>query len=150
MKKFHISILTNHQPKDIYDLVLDIEKYPEFLPWCLAIRVIEKKHQNITADMLINFKGITYQFRSDIVHNSDNDLYIDVKQQNGPFKYMHNRWEFTQLNNNQAKIDFSIEFEFSSLVLNKLSGLFLDNAVEKITNAFMKRADIIYHTKPKN
>ena len=69
MKKLAISILTHHKAIDIYNLVLDVEKYPEFLPWCLATRIIKSNNiDNIIADMLVNFKGLTYEFRSDILY----------------------------------------------------------------------------------
>ena len=130
-------------PKQMYDLVLDIEKYPEFLPWCDALRILSHNNNEITAQMCVGFKGITERFTSRVVYDGNNHT-IFVYYENGPFKFLKNRWIFKPINDTQCQVDFYIEFEFKSKIIDKIMTPFFATAVEKMVQAFEQRAVNLY------
>lgn len=136
----------SHSPKNLFDLVSDIEKYPEFLPWCIGVRVRERgtagENKIIVADVLISYKMFREKFRSRVEINPTT-LSIDVEYLNGPFKYLDNHWRF-EPNDEGTRVNFAVDFEFKSRMLERMvSGLF-DRAVHKIVTAFFDRADLLY------
>jgi coenzyme Q-binding protein COQ10 len=137
----------NHPPKKIYDLVMDIEKYPEFLPWCKGAKIIEVKSQNkLSADLLISFKGFLEKYRSLVVHEkiSENVYSIEVKAIDGPFKKLNTKWKFKAIENeNNCEVNFFIDFEFNSFLLNKMIGAIFEKASQKMVNAFEERAEFL-------
>ena len=126
----------------INDLIMDVEKYPEFLPWCKNARIIEViSKNNIHVDLMINFKGFLKKYRSDITDLKDDKTYkIDVHAISGPFKRLYNHWRITEINDNEAEVEFYIDFEFNSKILTKIIGAIFERANEKIMSAFEKRA----------
>jgi coenzyme Q-binding protein COQ10 len=132
-----------YQAKQIYQLVMDIEKYPEFLPWCKQAKIIEKiSDENLIADLLINFKSFFEKYRSDVTHGktAENNYFVDVVAIEGPFKKLINKWKFRDLANGGCEIEFFIDFEFNSFFLTKMIGVIFEKATEKMMNAFEKRA----------
>ena len=136
-----------YSAKQIYDLVMDIEKYPQFLPWCRQARIIEViSTDNLRADLLINFKSLFEKYRSDVKYGttSDGDYFVDVTAIEGPFKKLVNKWKFHDLKNDECQIEFFIEFEFNSFLLTKMIGAIFAKAAEKMMSAFETRAHEIY------
>ncbi|MBL6664974.1 MAG: type II toxin-antitoxin system RatA family toxin [Rickettsiales bacterium] len=135
--------------KDIYNLVMDIEKYPEFLPWCKHAKIIEEiSVNNLHADLLINFKGFVKKYRSDIAHNFDNGVYaIDVHAISGPFKKLYNHWRITEIDEQNCDVEFYIDFEFDSKIFTALIGVIFEKANEKVMGAFEERAKDILSKK---
>lgn len=132
-----------HKAWQIYDLVMDIEKYPEFLPWCKQAKIIEKiSDENLRADLLINFKSFFEKYRSDVKHfkNSENTYFIDVNAIEGPFKKLLNQWKICDLENDKCKVEFFIDFEFNSIFLTKMIGVIFEKAAQKMMAAFEERA----------
>ncbi len=132
-----------YSAKQMYELVMDIEKYPEFLPWCKQAKIVEIiSAQNLRADLLINFKNFFEKYRSDVKHGkNDADAYfVDVVAIEGPFKKLLNYWKFHQLENEKCQIEFFIEFEFNSVFLTKMLSLIFEKAAEKMMTAFEERA----------
>ncbi len=132
-----------HKAKHLYDLVMDIEKYPEFLPWCRQAKITEKiSEENLHADLLINFKNFFEKYRSDVKHgkSSSGDYFIDVVAIEGPFKSLVNKWKFRELDGEKCEVEFFIEFEFNSVFLTKMIGGIFAKAAEKMMMAFEKRA----------
>ncbi|MBX7145906.1 MAG: type II toxin-antitoxin system RatA family toxin [Alphaproteobacteria bacterium] len=132
-----------YKPEQLFNLVLDIERYPEFLPWCLAAIIREKTNNKIIADLVIGFRMFREKFTSHVNYDHDN-LKIEVSYINGPFQYLHNYWIFKNHNVNETEIDFFVEFKFKSLILEKLMGLLFDEAVKKMVSAFENRAHHLY------
>lgn len=127
----------------LFELVMDIEKYPQFLPWCKQAKIIrEVSVYNLEADLLINFKNFFEKYRSSVTHgkNADNGYFVDVVAIQGPFKKLVNQWKFRDLENGKCEIEFFIEFEFSSIFLTKMLGGIFERATEKMMEAFEKRA----------
>lgn len=132
-----------HKAKKIYDLVMDIEKYPEFLPWCKQAKIIEVvSSNNLKADLLINFKNFFEKYRSDVKHGkAQDDYFIDVVAIEGPFKKLENKWRIRDLENGKCEVEFFIDFEFNSIILSKLIGVIFEKATQKMMTAFEQRAD---------
>jgi coenzyme Q-binding protein COQ10 len=127
----------------IYQLVMDIEKYPEFLPWCKQAKIIEKiSEKNLRADLLINFKNFFEKYRSDVKHGKNDDgFFVDVVAIDGPFKSLVNKWQISDSENKKScEVKFFIEFEFNSFFLEKMIGGIFARATEKMMTAFEKRA----------
>ncbi|OFW80083.1 MAG: hypothetical protein A2887_01330 [Alphaproteobacteria bacterium RIFCSPLOWO2_01_FULL_40_26] len=130
--------------KKIYDLVMDIEKYPEFLPWCKQAKIVEKiSEENLRADLLINFKNLFEKYRSDVKHGKSrpDEFFVDVIAIQGPFKNLVNKWKFRDLENENCEVEFFIEFEFNSIFLTKMVGTIFEKAVTKMMDAFEVRAE---------
>ena len=128
--------------ENLIKMVLDIEKYPEFVPWCLNGKVYRKNYKGnkieITADLTIwkNFFNETY--KSMVVYDKTSDL-IHVTNINGPLKHLENRWYFKQKGKN-SEVDFHIDFELKNKILNTLMSKSFDIGLKKIAEAFEKRA----------
>jgi coenzyme Q-binding protein COQ10 len=133
--------------ENLIKMVLDIEKYPEFVPWCIdgKIHTINKKNHvvEITADLTIGKSLFTETYKSFIIHNKSSDT-IWVKNINGPLKHLENKWFFKQLKKN-TEIEFSINFELKNKVLNLLMIKSFDIGVKKIVDAFENRANELFN-----
>lgn len=135
--------------KLIYDLVVDVKKYPEFLPWCKSASissVIDDK--NFHAELLINFKNIFEKYTSAVHHLqiSDNEYCVEAIAIKGPFKNLINRWKITKIEPHKTQVDFYLQFEFNSILLNKMLGGIFSLATEKMINSFENRAIEIFNT----
>lgn len=131
----------NYSPQFLFDLVLDIESYPQFLPWCAKASIISKNEHEINAELIINFQGFSSGYLSRVTFdNFENTYKIDVQAISGPFKYLINKWHFQEIDKNLCKVEFFIDFEFKTMLLNKLIGVFFAQATEKMILAFEERA----------
>jgi coenzyme Q-binding protein COQ10 len=134
-------------PEQIFELVGDVVKYPEFLPWCTGARVRERQPTStghtMIADLMIGFKMIRECFTSRVTLDRP-DLRIDVKYLQGPFKHFKAHWNFSSTPNGACQIDFHLEFEFSSVLLQKLIGVLFHEAVRRMVAAFEARAFQLY------
>jgi coenzyme Q-binding protein COQ10 len=126
----------------LFDLVADIERYPEFLPWCLAARIRERTATTITADLLIGFKMVRERFTSRVVLERPDR--IDVSYAEGPFRYLNNHWRFLPQADGSCVIDFYVDFEFRSRMLQKIIGMLFNEAVRRMVGAFETRARQLY------
>lgn len=135
-----------YSAKQIFDLVMDIEKYPQFLPWCLASKITKNHTENhLEADLVINFKGFTQKYSSDVRASKtyDGEYLISVAAIDGPFKNLVNAWEFKDVKDG-CEIKFFIDFEFKSIILGKMIGMIFEKATNKMIDAFETRAKEIY------
>ena len=132
-----------HSPEQLFDLVADVEKYPEFLPWCVGARIRSREADVLVADLIIGFKGITEQFTSQVKLDRV-AMKIDVTYQDGPFKYLNNHWLFISGEGGTSDIDFFIDFEFKSRLLQALMGPLFGEAVRRMVGAFESRALKLY------
>jgi coenzyme Q-binding protein COQ10 len=134
--------LLPYTPEQLFDLVADVERYPEFLPWCLGARLRERTPERITADLLIGFKMVRERFTSRVV--LDRPLRIDVSYAEGPFRHLTNHWEFVRQPDGTCLIDFYVDFEFRSRMLQKIIGVLFNEAVKRMVGAFEARARQLY------
>ncbi len=128
--------------EQMFDLAADVEAYPQFLPWCVATRIKKREGDTIHADMVIGFQIFREKFSTQAVLNRPNK--IDVTYHNGPFKYLESHWKFNEIEQGNCEIDFHIDFEFRSPMLQKLIGRVFGEAVHRMVASFEKRAKQLY------
>lgn len=131
-----------YSPQQLYDLVAGVEKYPEFLPWCLAARIRQRKERLLVADLVIGFKVFRERFTSRVELNPE-AMRIDVTYTEGPFRYLDNHWVFKP-HPKGCEIDFFVDFEFRSRFLQKVIQSLFQEAVTRMVRAFETRARDIY------
>lgn len=132
-----------YRPDQLFDLVAGVEKYPEFLPWCLGARIRSRKDNVIVADLIIGFRGIRERFTSRVTLNHP-QMRIDVAYLDGPFRYLNNHWIFNPMPDGACEIDFFVDFEFRSRILQRLMGFLFNEAVRRMVSAFESRAAELY------
>jgi len=136
------SLLIQHSAQRMYDLVTDVIKYPEFLPWCGGVEIFQSTPELMEAKININFKGVKQYFHTKNIQKSPTN--IDMTFVSGPFKKFEGRWIFTPLADDACKIEFSLRYEFSNFVLDKLIGPVFSVIANTFVNSFVKRADDMY------
>ena len=134
--------LLGYSAEKIFDLVIDVDRYPEFLPWCLSANILKDDIDAFDADLVIGFKMIREKFGSRV--KSQRPRWIEVTPISGPFKRMTNSWRFTAQTRDTCMIDFYVEFEFRSRLMNRLVGVLFHEAVRRMVGAFEKRARELY------
>ena len=147
MPQFETRRPANHTADQMFALVADVEKYPEFLPLCEALTLRSRKERDgktlLVADMSVGYKAIRETFTTQVLLNKDERV-IEVKYIDGPFKYLDNRWRFEPAGEGQSIVHFYIDYEFKSRILGALMGSMFDRAFRMFSDAFEKRADSIY------
>lgn len=129
------------RPEQMFDLVADVGKYPQFLPWCVGARVRSRTETELVADLNIGFGPFRESFTSR-VHMERPGL-IRVRYENGPFRYLNNQWRF-EADKNGCRVDFFVDFEFRSKLLQSAIGVVFNEAVRRMVQAFLKRAREVY------
>ena len=132
-----------HSSEQLFGLVADVEKYPEFLPWCVGARIRSQESDLLVADLMIGFNGLNEKFTTQVKLDRV-AMKIDVIYQDGPFKYLNNRWLFISKNAGACDLDFFIDFEFKSRLLQALMGPLFGEAVRRMVGAFESRALHLY------
>ena len=133
--------------EQMFALVADVERYPEFLPWCVACRIRDEvSPDEFVADLIIGFKFVRERFTSQVSLSRPDR--IDVNYKEGPFHYLTNHWSFGEDENGHCIINFYIDFEFRSKTLQKLIGRLFNEAVQRMVNAFERRAKHLYGRAP--
>ncbi|MGE0713992.1 MAG: type II toxin-antitoxin system RatA family toxin [Alphaproteobacteria bacterium] len=130
-----------YTPDQLYDLVADIERYPEFLPWCVAARVRSRTADTVVADLMIGFRMIRERFTSRVMLEPKRRIAVTYGE--GPFKYLRNHWNFEPVEAG-CRIDFFLEFEFRSRTLQMLIEALFHEAVRRMVGAFEARARELY------
>ena len=131
-----------YTPEQLFALVADVERYPEFLPWCSAARITRHDGDTFHADLVVRFKMFKERFASRVTLHPHSQ--IDVEYINGPFRYLNNHWHFIEAEDGGCVIDFYVDFEFRSRMLQKLIGLLFNEAVSRMVGAFETRARQLY------
>jgi coenzyme Q-binding protein COQ10 len=151
MHTYHDIQHSPYTTQQIFDLVIDIERYPEFLPWCRAARILERNEHRIRAELVVSFKHITQSYTSAVTFHRpispDEEGYINVDLIQGPFEHLSNHWKFTPAQDNGAEIALELAFKFRSRMLDSIIGLLFGNASAKMAEAFKQRADVLYSKK---
>lgn len=127
--------------EELYDLVADVERYPEFLPWVIACRIKRQTEDTIEADLVIGFKMFRETFTSRV--KLDYPRRIDVTYLQGPLRYLNNHWRFFPVEGG-CTIDFYVDFEFKNRLFQKFAGALFDEAVRRMVRAFEARARELY------
>ena len=147
MPQFSTKRRVRHAATEMFDLVADVEKYPQFVPLCNALSVKSRTEKDgrtvLVADMTVAYKIIRETFTSRVTLDRQN-LKILVEYLNGPFKRMQNRWTFYQVEAKVCDVEFFIDYEFRSRTLAVLMGAMFDAAFRRFAVAFEQRADEVY------
>ncbi len=141
MPRIRISEIVPFTPHQMYSLVSDVEKYPDFIPWCVNTRVWDQTPTSFMAEMTISFKGIRETFRT--IDLLEPDKRIEINLKDGPFKFLASIWTFTAVPNG-AQVDFFIDFTFQSRMKEIIMGPVFSEASKRMLSAFKKRAADIY------
>jgi coenzyme Q-binding protein COQ10 len=134
--------LLPYTPEQLFDLVADVERYPEFLPWCLAARIRKREGNVIHADLMIGFRMVRERFTSKVELMPPQRIHVTYAE--GPFKYLNNHWTFEPMANGGCMIDFFVDFEFRNRMLQKLIEMLFHEAVRRMVAAFEGRARALY------
>jgi coenzyme Q-binding protein COQ10 len=130
-----------YSPEQMFDLVADVGKYPQFLPWCVGSRVRRQTEEELVADLTIGFGPFRESFTSRVA--LDRPERVRVTYENGPFRYLNNQWDFKPRGSG-TEVAFFVDFEFRSRILQAAIGVVFHEAVRRMVNAFLKRARDIY------
>ena len=130
--------------EQMFDLVASIDKYPEFLPWCLGARIKEKSDERVIADLIIGYKVFRERFTSIVTLNRPHK--ISVQYQSGPLSRLSNEWEFRPVGKD-CEVSFQVDFDFRSPLLSTVIDAFFDRALSKMVAAFEARAVQLYGAK---
>ena len=139
--------LVPYTKDQMFDLVSNINEYKEFLPWCNDSKIISREkfddYEVVIADLEIGYNQFVYTYRSE-VKLAKNKSYINVKNLDGPFKYLTNEWKFVDINENNSEIEFMIDFELNLSLFDILMKKFFNLAFQRMVSAFLDRAKEIY------
>ena len=130
-----------YTPEQLFALVADIERYPKFLPWCVGARIRERRPDLIVADLIIGFRMFRERFTSRV--RLDPPRRIDVAYTEGPFRHLNNHWIFERVPGG-CRLDFFVDFEFKSRILQRLIEMLFSEAVRRMVAAFEQRAQVLY------
>lgn len=131
-----------YTPEQLFLVAADVEHYPEFLPWVSAIRVVERAPTVLLVDLVVGFMGFSERYRSRVTLDPPHGLAISYVD--GPMKHLTSHWQFESDNAGGCHVQFDVDFQFRSHVLNMLANQMLDRAVHKMVNAFEARARALY------
>ncbi|WP_367714771.1 type II toxin-antitoxin system RatA family toxin [Nitratireductor sp. GISD-1A_MAKvit] len=147
MPKFETVRRVAHTPENMFALVADVERYPEFVPMCEALTVRTCRERDgvtlLVADMTVGYKALRETFTSQVTLKPD-DAAIDVRYVDGPFRFLKNEWRFEPAGEGECDIHFFIEYEFKSRMLGAVMGAMFDRAFRMFSEAFERRADVVY------
>lgn len=136
------TVLVPYSAQQMYDLVANCEDYPAFLPWCAGGRILEQKGNIVCAELKIDFKGIKHAFTTENTNQPGSR--IDLRLKDGPFRHLEGHWLFTPLAEDACRIDFRLEYHFSSSLLEKVVGPVFGHIAATFVDAFVKRAENVY------
>jgi coenzyme Q-binding protein COQ10 len=148
MPQFSTTRSVRHSAAEMFDLVADVERYPEFVPLCRELKVSKRIPEPegveiLVADMTVAYKFIHEQFVSRVTLDRPN-LHILVEYLEGPFSKLENRWTFHPTGERTCEVEFFISYEFKSFMLDLFMGAMFDTAFRRFAAAFERRADVIY------
>ena len=131
-----------YTPEQLFDLVADVQRYDEFLPWVVAVRVRSSSEKETVADLVVGFNAFKERFTSRVVKDPPRRICVDYVE--GPLKYLHNEWTFDRAPTAARTSHFSVDFAFKSRLFETLAGSMFDRALRRMTDAFEQRAAALY------
>lgn len=147
MPQYETTRHVRHSPAQMFALVADVERYPEFLPLCQRLVIQSEREKDgrklLVADMTVAYRMVRETFTSQVLLKPDENQ-IDVSYIDGPFRYLDNRWNFLPADDGGCDVKFFIDYAFKSRTLGLLMGSMFDFAFRRFSQAFEERADVIY------
>lgn len=140
---------TPYSPRQMFELVADVSRYPEFLPWCRAARILKRQSDTVfLAELVIAYKNLSERYTSRVelvpAEDEQGEHAIHVEMTEGPFHHLTNDWKFTATPEGGSQIDFTLDFAFRSKILDSLLGKFFGTVTGRMAEAFKARADELY------
>jgi len=131
-----------YTPEQMFELVADVARYDEFLPWVVAVRVRSSSEAETVADLVVGFSAFKERFTSRVTKQRPDKIVVDYIE--GPLKYLKNEWRFAPAADGGTEVFFSVDFAFRSRVFESLAGAMFDRALRRMTGAFEQRAAALY------
>jgi coenzyme Q-binding protein COQ10 len=131
-----------YTPEQLFDLVADVGRYDEFLPWVVAVRARSSSETETVADLVVGFNAFKERFTSRVHRERPGRICVDYVE--GPLKYLHNEWRFDRAPDGGTEVHFSVDFAFKSRLFESLAGAMFDRALRRMINAFELRAAALY------
>jgi coenzyme Q-binding protein COQ10 len=131
-----------YTPDQLFDLVADVARYDEFLPWVVAVRVRSSSEAETVADLVVGFNAFKERFTSRVKKQRPHRIEVDYVE--GPLKYLHNEWRFDAAPDGGTNLCFAVDFAFKSRIFEALAGQMFDRALRRMTGAFETRAAALY------
>jgi coenzyme Q-binding protein COQ10 len=131
-----------YTPEQLFDLVADVARYDEFLPWVSAVRIRSDNEKEMVADLIVGFNAFKERFTSRVMKERPTRICVDYVE--GPLKYLHNEWKFDRAADGGTNLGFAVDFAFKSRLFETLAGAMFDRALRRMTNAFEQRAAALY------
>lgn len=131
-----------YTPEQLFDLVSDVGRYPEFLPWIMATRIRSRGPKGLVADLVVGFKAFRETFTSRVALERPERVRVDYVE--GPLRYLRNEWRFRPDGQGGTLVDFAVDFEFRSRILDKAASAVFGQAVKRAIAAFENRAAALY------
>lgn len=131
-----------YTPTQMFDLVADVGAYPQFMPWCQAVRIREQTPHLLTAELIIGFRALRERFTSRVTLERPDRIHVHYLD--GPLRSLHNQWLFSEHPEGGCLIDFRVDFEFRSRMMQKIAAIFFAEAITRMVAAFEQRAQQIY------
>jgi ribosome-associated toxin RatA of RatAB toxin-antitoxin module len=136
------SVLLWYSAQTMYDLVVDVEAYPQFLPWCASATVEHATAKGMRATLGIDYLGVKQHFTTTNTHTPGRLIHLSLER--GPFSALQGQWKFTPLKDDACKIEFSLDYSFSNGLLERVVGPVFDTIASTFVDAFVKRAEAIH------
>ena len=131
-----------YSPEQMFDLVADVARYDQFLPWVSAVRVRSSSETEMVADLIVGFNAFKERFTSRVTKSKPSHITVDYIE--GPLKYLKNEWRFEAAPEGGTNVYFSVDFAFRSRLFETLAGAMFDRALRRMTGAFEQRAAALY------
>ena len=131
-----------YSPQQLFDLVADVGRYPEFLPWVTAVRIRSDSETLMIADLVVGFRSLKETFASRVTKERPSRIHTEYID--GPLKYLHNSWKFRPDGKGGSEVDFCVDFAFKSRIFEALAGQMFDRALRRMIQAFEDRARQLY------
>lgn len=131
-----------YSSEQLFDLVMDIESYPQFLPWCVGARITETTKNTLSADVIIGYKLFRERFSSRVHFKRPRE--VEVEYLKGPMRHLHNKWVFKDTRTGECEVDFYVDFTMDNKLFEKLVDQFFQVALARMINAFEARALKLY------
>lgn len=133
-----------YSPEQLFDLVADVGRYQEFLPWVAATRIRSNSETEMVADLIVGFRALKETFTSKVRKARPHEIEIDYVE--GPLKHLHNSWKFAPAPGGGTKVDFCVDFAFRNRLFEAIAGQMFDRALRRMIGAFEERANALYGT----
>ena len=142
MAQVQKTVLVSHSAEQMYALVDEVERYPEFLPWCGGVNLIKRDAASTIATLHIDYHGLKQNFTTE--NHKTFPSQMDIRLKDGPFKHLEGVWRFIALADNACKVEFRLSYEFSNIFLEKIIAPVFSHIANTFVDGFVSRADQVY------